>query len=205
LQTAVTREFGSGIKSETFPRTVVYQWLRTYVFPKPQESIRIYDVAQAKYLDSEAEYNRASDNLIAEGSESTLIFLPHKRNLVSVAKFLERKGGFFRIGEDGRLLPAPEGSAHPFELNPERISDEAYMTPMIITTYDPQLEKELPSFGQIKKLYKVKGCEEISTYVDKTFDEFVKTCRIKFETPITRLGNRLFKEFINYEEDPRLS
>jgi len=143
--------------------------------------------------------------LIAEGSESTLIFLPQKRNLVAVVNFLTKKGSLFLTQEDGTLIPAPEGNTYPFLLNPERLSDEAYMTPMIITSYYQELEKELPSFGQIQKLYKIKGKEEISTYVDKTADKFVRNCRIRFAKPVLRLGNKLFKDFINYEEDARLS
>lgn len=203
LEKAVCSEFKKRVENRRFPRTVVYQWLKNYEFPKPEEKTRIYDISQGRYVQDEADYKQSSNNLIAEGAEFTLVFKPQQSDLVDVVRFISRKGNLFLTDNSGSLIPADAES--PLQLNPERLSDSAYMTPMIITSYDAQLEKELPAFRQVKKLYKIKGKEEISTYVDKTLNEFVRNCRIQFKKPILRLANKLFKDFINYEDDPRLA
>jgi hypothetical protein len=205
LEQAVASEFKGLVQSRTFPRTVIYQWLRSYHFPQSEESIRIYDVEQQTYLRDGHAYATASDRLIAEGEEMTVLFKPAPAQLVPAVHFLMKKGSFYLVDDAGLLIPTPNGSTFPFQVNPERINDNAYMTPMIITTHDAELEKQLPSFSPVQKLCKMKGEQEISTYVDKTLARFQKHCRIRFEAPILRLANRLFKDFINYEEDLRLT
>ncbi len=203
LEKAVTSEF-KGVDSVKFPRIVVYQWLKGCNFPK-EAGTKIWDISQGRYLNDEQEYNSSSEKLIAEGDEMTLVFKPSPDRLVDVVKLIMQKGSFYSTNDDGSLVPAPNGSKHPFELNPKRLSDDAYMTPMIITSFDEELATQLPAFRPVTKLYKIKENEEISVYLDKTLDACVKKCRVRFENHKQRLANKLFRDFINFEEDPRLA
>ena len=204
LEDTVSSEFGRTIRSERHLKIAVYQWLKGYKFPH-EEKMRIWDVEQGKYARSEEEYVNASEKLIAEGEELTLVFKPPRKKLIEVVRSITRKGSFYLTDEEGLPLPAPEGSKYPFELNPERISDDAYMTPMIVTTFDRVIARALPDFKQVTKLYKIKSKEEISVYLDKTLEAFKKKCRVRFEGQKMRLANRLFRDFINFEEDPMLT
>jgi hypothetical protein len=200
LQTAVRKEFKDTVSKKIFSRKVIYHWLRTYAFPAPEERISIFDVETNAYIHNREEYSSASNKLLAEGDEQSLSFIPETAHtLVDLALFLESKGSFYLTDDNGELIPGAEGSEHPFELNPNRISDEAYMTPMIITSYDEDLESKLTSFCPVKKLFQIRGDEEISVYLDKTYNEFREKCRLDFEGPVLKLANRLFRDFINFE------
>ncbi len=114
------------------------------------------------------------------------------------------KGVFYLLDKQGNPIPSSKEENFPFKLNPNRISEEAYMIPMIITTYNEDLGNRLNGFYPIKKLFKIKGNEEISVYLDKNLGAFRQFCVIDFEEPVIRLANKLFKDFINFEIDPRL-
>lgn len=201
LGDAVNYEFRDKVSTKIFPRKVIYQWLKTYNFPKPEESINIFDVGRNLYIHNEEEYLTVSNRLLAEGDEQSLVFIPKNMlTLIDLTLFLVSRGSFYLTDEEGQLIPALEDSDYPFKLNPDRLGDEAYITPMIITSYDKTLESKLNGFSPVRKLFKLKGNEEISVYLDKSYDEFVEKCKIIFDGPVLKLANKLFKDFINLEE-----
>jgi len=106
-----------------------------------------------------------------------------------------KKGNRFLIDDSGNPILTAEGDYIP---NPERISDEAYMTPMIIIANEAY-PFTIPGFAFVKKLFKISGSEEISVYLDKTYTPFKEICKVKFDGERLRLVNNSFRDFINLE------
>jgi len=71
LRTAVLGEFKDTVSIKAFSRKVIYQWLRTYRFPRAEEKIMIFDVHNNSYVCNEDEYSSASNELLAEGDEQS--------------------------------------------------------------------------------------------------------------------------------------
>lgn len=205
LEKEVEKEFHSHVRCLRVPRKAIYQWFKSYNFPHPEKRIRIYDVEQKKHILNIEEYKQSSGKLLAEGEEESLVFEPKTVNLATLAIFLIKKGSFFITDSEGNLIPSLEDSEYPFKVNPDKISDEAYMTPMIITTFNKDLQAQLPSFAPVKKVFKIKGKEEIGTYLDKLYPNFIENCKIKFDGEKDRLVNKLFRDFINFESQIELA
>ncbi len=200
LEQSLKTEFGPGLETARFPRVVAYFWNKRYSFPSADEGTRLWSVDTKRYIETAQEYATSSKNIIAEGPECTFVVKPSKNDLIPAIQFIGKKGSFFKLNDDGDRVASCEGSHLPFEENPERLSDEAYKTPMLATSYTPELAAALPSFKPVIKLFKIKGQEEISTYLDKTQEKFETHCTVKFPGTVRRLANRLFRDFINFEE-----
>jgi hypothetical protein len=201
LERALAKEFNGPIPSWKLPRSVVYQWLRAYYFPRPDETIQIYDVKQGKYIRSDDEYRLASDELLAEGQELTLILKPSRNQIVDVVRFISKRGGKYATTIDDSI----DDSTGALRVNQERLNDSVYATPMILTSYDDQLLTELSDFSPVRKLFTVRGNEEISTYIDKKYPEYLAQSLLKLESTVLRLANKLFRDYINFDEHPLLA
>lgn len=200
LERRLFREFGSKIRTTSLPRRVIYEYSKEdhiYTMPKPETGVRLWDVKQKRYLKDEEDYRNSSPDLLAVGEEKSIIFLTEPNNMVNLAKFLIHQTNAFLLDETGQPIPdesQPEGYA----VNPYSVP-ESYDAPMIIVTHNLELERDLPEFAPVKKLYRIRGQEEISTYLDKTYEDFVKNCRMKFDGAVKRLANKIFRDIINFE------
>lgn len=197
LAQEVVREH-DGVSFELLPRMAVFEYKHDWAFPVIESRIKIYDVEQQRYLENKSAYESSGPNILAEGEAKSLVFFTNGKNLVDLARLLLKKSSFFNLDDRGERIMAPLESGQKYEENPDKL-DGAYRTPMVITSHTPSIEKRLPEFAPVKKLFKIRGSEELSTYVDKTYDKFVDNCRIRFEGEAIRLGNKAFRDFINFE------
>ncbi|MDP4012032.1 MAG: hypothetical protein Q8R00_00280 [Candidatus Nanoarchaeia archaeon] len=199
LEGQVSARYDSSVTSQRIPRMVVYEYKKIkhpdYEFTV-EDGVRIFDVDCNKILYTQEDFDKSSPNLLAEGEEQSLVFLTDDSTIIDLARFIIRKANHYMIDASGEFVHDEKGAV---KINEDMIPG-AYRAPMIIATHTPNLERALPEFAPVKKLFRiVQDNGEISTYLDEKYETFIKNCRIKFDNEVLRLANKAFRNVINFK------